>query len=153
MHPLTPKPPGPGSGGPPTPVTQKATELALRLMEYTVLQSATQNDWLDTPSHEHMFVRVRVPPAVREFLGDANRMHWRKAEELGQTKLAELMPPADVETAIFSHFLYLGIQHLMACENLSTQLDQKIRDAETELARLLEQHLKGDKNGTGPGKV
>ena len=142
MHCLTPDAPKPKSAAPTTATIKQATTLALRLFQLTILQSASQDDWLDTATHDHILVRLSVPPTVKEFLSDANRIHWRKVDELsgtpGTPDLSTIMPPADLETSIFSHLVYLGIQHLMTCDKLSTKLDSTISDIETQLTHLLD---------------
>ena len=142
MKPLTPKPPGTPTGPPAAPPPSHATlmrvmELTVRLVELSLLQTAPLSEWSqpDTPN----FVRLKLPDAVHEMLGDMSRIHWRAAEQLAPTVLAEAthMTPAEVESVVFSHLVYLGLLHLSNCEHYSTNLTDRMTAIERELKTIL----------------
>ena len=143
MKPLTPKPPtGPTSDGPTGPTPSVATiarvlELTVRLVELSLLQTAPLSEWSqpDTPN----IVRLKLPESVHDMLGDMSRIHWRAAEQLAPTVLAEAthLTPAEVESVVFSHLVYLGLLHLSNCEHYSTNLTDRMTAIERELKTIL----------------
>jgi len=123
----------------------RVMELTIRLVELSLLQTTPLTDWTqaDTPN----FVCLKIPDAVHEMLGDMSRIHWRAAEQLAPTVLAEAMhlTPADVESIVFSHLVYLGLHHLSTCENYSSNLDTRVATIERELKTLLTTHTPYEK--------
>ena len=146
MKPLTPKPPTSGSGPPfsgppPSPATlARVLELTVRLVELSLLHSAPLTDW-ERPDTAN-FVRLKIPDAVHEMLGDMSRIHWRAVEQLTPTMLADAthLTPADVESVVFSHLVYLGLHHLSECEHYNHNLDSRMATIERELKTILTTH-------------
>lgn len=133
MHPLTPNKP-----------SKHTLELAMRLMQLTILHASTQDEWLDTAAHEHILVRLSVPPSMRELLSDTNRIHWRLADE--HPDLQPALTPAEAETAVFSDLIYWGIHHLMSCEGGGKTIQTDLEKVKDALRKLLAEHEKEPQN-------